>query len=145
MIDATTEKGAVDAWRGSAQHAASAMPMSDPLVYKICPRTAWLKAEREGAYRGSADDRRDGFIHLSTASQLPGTAAKYFSGQTDLVLIAVDPGAVGESLRYEPSRGGELFPHLYADLPVQAVCWFKDLPWNGTAHDIPPLDPQAVR
>jgi uncharacterized protein (DUF952 family) len=111
--------------------------MSDALVYKICPRAAWREAEREGAYRGSADDRRDGFIHLSTASQVPGTAAKYFRGQTDLVLVAVVSSALGASLRYEPARGGESFPHLYGDLPLTAVRWARDLPWNGDAHEIP--------
>ncbi|HMJ12973.1 MAG TPA: DUF952 domain-containing protein [Polyangiaceae bacterium] len=112
--------------------------MSDALVYKICPRTAWHEAEQDGAYRGSADDRRDGFIHLSTASQVPGTASKYFRGQTDLVLVAIDASAVSASLRYEPSRGGEWFPHLYADLPVTAVRWVKELSWDGDAHVIPP-------
>jgi uncharacterized protein (DUF952 family) len=113
--------------------------MSDLLVYKICPRTAWQEAEQARVYRGSPDDRRDGFIHLSTARQLAGTAAKYFSAQSDLVLVAVEARALGESLRYEPSRGGELFPHLYADLPLRAVHWVKDLPWDGVAHRLPTL------
>ena len=118
--------------------------MRDSLVYKICSRSAWQEAEHEGAYRGSADDERDGFIHLSTASQLAGTAAKYFSAQLDLVLIAVEASALGESLRYEPSRGGELFPHLYADLPLNAVRWVKDLPWQDGAHRIPPLAEESI-
>ncbi|HEY6560714.1 MAG TPA: DUF952 domain-containing protein [Polyangiaceae bacterium] len=119
--------------------------MSDALVYKICPRAAWQEAEQEGAYRGSADDRRDGFIHLSTASQVPGTAAKYFRGQTDLVLVAVVASALGASLRYEPSRGGGSFPHLYADLAVTAVRWVKDLPWDGGTHVIPALAADRAR
>ena len=83
--------------------------MSEGLVYKICPRAAWHEAEQEGAYRGSADDRRDGFIHLSTASQVPGTAAKYFRGRMDLVLVAVDASALSAHLRYEPGRGASCF------------------------------------
>lgn len=113
--------------------------MSDALVYKICSRAAWDAAEQAGVYRGSADDRRDGFIHLSTASQVPGTAAKYFRGQKDLVLVAVDASTVSANLRYEPSRGGESFPHLYADLAVAAVRWVQNLPWDGDAHVIPTL------
>ena len=119
--------------------------MSPALVYKICPRAEWLAAERDGAYRGSADDRRDGFIHLSTASQLAGTAAKYFRAQTDLVLVTVDASALGADLRYDTSRGGESFPHLYAELPVAAVRAVDDLPWDGAAHVLPPLDRQGVR
>lgn len=85
-------------------------------IYKICPAAAWREAERQGAYRGSADDARDGFIHFSTAAQVAGTAAKHFAGQDDLVLVAVSAEALGAALRWEPSRGGDLFPHLYAEL-----------------------------
>lgn len=113
--------------------------MEDSVIYKICPRAAWQEAEAAGAYRGSADDRRDGFIHLSLASQVAGTAAKYFQGQADLVLVAVAASALGAALRYEPSRGGALFPHMYAELPVTAVRWVRDLTWDGHAHVIPPL------
>jgi uncharacterized protein (DUF952 family) len=96
-------------------------------VYKICERAAWQSAEQAGRYRGSAVDSRDGFIHFSSASQAAETAARHFTGQTDLMLIAVDADALGGALKWEPSRGGDLFPHLYADLPLTAVLWAKPL------------------
>jgi uncharacterized protein (DUF952 family) len=88
-------------------------------VYKVAPRAAWDAACRNGTYKGSADDRRDGFIHLSSREQLAGTLAKHFSGQDDLVLIQFEARALGEALRWEVSRGGQLFPHLYAGLPTR--------------------------
>ena len=90
-------------------------------IYKICPASAWREAERQGVFRGSADDVRDGFIHFSTASQVAGTVAKAFCGQTGLFLIAVDADALGDALRWEPSRNDELFPHLYGELDLGAV------------------------
>ncbi len=90
----------------------------DALIYKICPRADWEAAAGAGVYHGSPVDRRDGFIHFSTAAQVDGTLARHFAGQRDLVLVAVDATALGAALRYEPSRGGELFPHLYAALDV---------------------------
>lgn len=90
----------------------------DHSVYKVCAASAWRDAAVSGAYCGSAVDRRDGFIHLSTSAQLAETLHRYFAGQRDLVLVAVDPGTLGTQLRWEPSRGGDLFPHLYGDLPV---------------------------
>ncbi len=97
------------------------------IIYKICERALWQAAETERAFRGSADDARDGFIHFSTADQLAGTAAKHFAGQSDLVLVAVDVGRLGPQLQWEPSRGGALFPHLYAPLPLEAVRWVRPL------------------
>ena len=91
------------------------------VIYKICPRDAWRAAEAAGRYLGSADDARDGFLHVSTAEQLPGTAAKHFAGQRDLLLVAVDAARLGAALKWEPSRGGALFPHLYAALELGAV------------------------
>jgi uncharacterized protein (DUF952 family) len=96
-------------------------------IYKICEQKAWLAAEQHGEFRGSADDARDGFIHLSTAAQLDGTLAKHFAGATDLLLVAVDAGALGQALKWETSRGGDLFPHLYAALPFKAVRWTRPL------------------
>jgi uncharacterized protein (DUF952 family) len=90
----------------------------DALVYKICPRAEWEAAIALGVYRGSEVDRRDGFIHLSTAAQVEETLSKHFSGQSDLLLVAVDAAALGGALRYEVSRGGGLFPHLYGELVV---------------------------
>ena len=90
-------------------------------IYKICPAPAWREAERQGGYRGSADDLRDGFIHFSTSSQIAGTLAKHFAGQAGLFLIAIDAAALGDALKWERSRGGELFPHLYGELDLGAV------------------------
>ena len=95
-------------------------PMTEP-VYKICSAAALQEARGRGRFEGSADDARDGFIHLSAGHQVAGTLAKYFPGQRDLVLLAVDPGRLGERLRWEESRGGELFPHLYGPLDLDHV------------------------
>jgi uncharacterized protein (DUF952 family) len=111
-------------------------------IYKICPASAWREAERQGIFRGSADDLRDGFIHFSTAPQVVGTARKHFAGQTGLFLIAIDTDALGDALRWEVSRGGELFPHLYGDLDLGHVTAVMDMRTrsDGT-HDIPELAP----
>lgn len=106
------------------------------LVYKICPRALWRAAEAAGRFDGSPDDRASGFIHFSTAGQLAATAARHFAGQADLLLIAVEDAALGPALRYEPSRGGALFPHLYAPLPIIAARWVAPLPLGASgAHD----------
>lgn len=97
-------------------------------IYKICERAAWQEAERAGIYHGSAVDRRDGFIHFSTAAQAAETVTKHFAGQKDLVLIAVNDADLGPSLKWESSRGGDLFPHLYARLPIEPVLWARPLP-----------------
>ncbi len=111
-----------------------------PTIYKICPASAWREAERQGVFRGSADDVRDGYIHLSTASQVEGTARKHFFGQTGLFLIAVDVDALGEALRWEPSRNDELFPHLYGELDLGAVTAILDLRAHSDGyHDVPEL------
>jgi uncharacterized protein (DUF952 family) len=95
---------------------------AETIVYKILPRADWDAALRAGRYDGSPDDTRDGFIHFSAADQVAGTAAKHFRGQPDLVLVAVDAARLGDALRWEPSRGGALFPHLYGPLdPATAV------------------------
>ena len=86
------------------------------VVYKILCAAEWRAAIARGAYTGSADDARDGFIHLSTAEQAAGTAAKYFREKPDLVLVAIDAARLGSALKWEPSRGGALFPHLYGAL-----------------------------
>jgi len=93
------------------------------IVYKIMTATEWRDLERAGRYFGSADDRRDGFIHLSDRAQVEETARKHFSGRHDLVLVAVTADRLGKGLRYEASRGGALFPHLYAALALDAVLW----------------------
>jgi uncharacterized protein (DUF952 family) len=85
--------------------------MAGDLIYHICKKPEWAKAEADGHYRGSAQDRDDGFIHFSGAGQVVASAAKHRAGQTDLVLIAAEAGALGVALRWEASRGGALFPH----------------------------------
>ena len=111
-------------------------------IYKICLASAWREAERQGVYRGSADDSRDGFIHFSTASQVKETARKLFFGQKALFLIEVDADALGAGLRWERSRNEELFPHLYDELDLGAVRAVLHLHArsDGT-HDIPELKP----
>lgn len=99
-----------------------------PLIYKICPAALWREAEREGVFRGAPVDLQDGYIHFSTAAQVVETAAKHFTGQDNLLLIAVDDATLGDALRYEPSRGGALFPHLYAPLDPAAAAWVRRLP-----------------
>ena len=111
-------------------------------IYKICERASWRFAEQTGTYRGSAADARDGFIHFSTAAQLVGTLEKHFAGRSDLLLVAVNADALGEALKWEPSRGGELFPHLYAALPLAAVRWTKPVPDEvGGRRALPELAP----
>ena len=97
------------------------------LIYKICATADWARAAASGTYPGSEHDRRDGFIHFSTAAQLPGTLAKHFAGRADLLLIAVDPDVLGVALRWEPARDGDLFPHFYGALPVAAALWRQAL------------------
>ena len=112
------------------------------LIYKICPASAWREAERQGVYRGSRDDARDGFIHFSTATQVEGTARKHYFGQTGLFLVEVDADALGDALRWERSRNHELFPHLYGELDLGAVRGVQDLPSRADgSHAIPELKP----
>jgi uncharacterized protein (DUF952 family) len=112
-----------------------------PTIYKICPASAWREAERRGIYRGSADDLRDGFIHFSTADQVAETARKHFAGQTGLFLIAVEADRLGDALRWEPSRGGAMFPHLYGELDLGATTAVLNMPARSDgSHDIPELD-----
>jgi uncharacterized protein (DUF952 family) len=99
------------------------------------------EAERAGLFAGAPVDLDGGFIHLSTAAQVRETAAKHFGGQPDLLLIAVATEALGAALRYESSRGGDLFPHLYEALPLSAVRWVKPLPLGRDGrHVFPDLD-----
>ena len=98
------------------------------IVYKIVATEEWAAAETAGAFTGASVDRADGFIHFSTAEQALETAAKWFAGRGDLTLAAIDAEALGDDLRWEPSRGGALFPHLYRALPMSAVVWSRPLP-----------------
>ncbi len=111
------------------------------VIYKICPKDLWHAAEAAGVFGGAPVDHADGFIHFSTAGQVAETAAKHFAGQRDLVLLAVDSERLGPALKYETSRGGALFPHLYGPMPLEAVVWAKPLPLNAAGiHDFPVLD-----
>lgn len=108
-------------------------------LYKICPAAMWREAEKRGVFEGAPVDLADGYIHFSTAAQVKETARRHFSGQTDLVLVAVPQENVGKNLVFEPSRGGDLFPHLYGTLDPRVVSWVKPLPWDGAAHLFPEL------
>jgi uncharacterized protein (DUF952 family) len=111
------------------------------LIFHLCRQDEWEEARSRGGYAGSSQDRQDGFIHFSTAEQLPGSARKHRAGQPNIVLLAVDPTPLGNALKWEPSRGGALFPHLYGELPVSAVRWTKDLLLGPDGiHILPPLD-----
>jgi uncharacterized protein (DUF952 family) len=108
------------------------------IIYKIAGSAEWATAQVAGVYLGSQDDARDGFIHFSTAAQAAVTAAKYFSARDDLVIVATDAAALGAALRWEPSRGGQMFPHLYGPLALTAVRWVKPLPLDaGGGHRFP--------
>lgn len=98
------------------------------MIFKIVGREDWDAASSMGVYSGSPDDVRDGFIHFSTAQQLAGTAARHFRNVHDLVLVAFDDERLGEALRWEPSRGGQLFPHLYGTLQTGLALWVRPLP-----------------
>jgi uncharacterized protein (DUF952 family) len=112
-------------------------PMSE-LIFKIVAASEWRAAEEAGRFTGSAVDLRDGYIHFSTRAQAPETARRHFAGQADLLLVAVSADALGAALRWEPSRNDELFPHLYAELPITAARWVKPLPLDDSgAHVFP--------
>ena len=100
-------------------------------IYKICTADEWRAATADGVFRGSPADLRDGFVHFSTAEQMAETAARYFAGQTDLVLVAFDDAALGPGLKYEPSRRGAPFPHLYGPLDPATALWVEPLPLGG--------------
>jgi len=111
------------------------------IIYKICPASLWSEAERTGVFRGSEIDRRDGFIHFSDATQVAETAAKHFAGQIDLLLVSVDATKLSDRLKWEPSRGGALFPHLYGDLRLTSVTRVDPLPLGPDGrHTFPLLD-----
>jgi uncharacterized protein (DUF952 family) len=110
-------------------------------IYHICRREEWAAAETAGRYEGSSQDRADGFIHFSAADQVVASAARHRAGQVGLVLLTVEAAALGAALKWEPSRGGALFPHLYGPLPLAAVRRVDDLPLGADGrHVFPPLD-----
>jgi uncharacterized protein (DUF952 family) len=109
-----------------------------PVIYKLCPSSLWREAEEKGVFTGAPIDTRDGYIHFSTGAQVKETARLYFAGEADLLLVAVSGEALGEALKHEPSRGGDLFPHLYAALPLSAMLWVKPLPLGEDGRHIFP-------
>lgn len=111
------------------------------IIYHMCRRQEWQAAQAAGSYAGSSQDAADGFIHFSAAAQVVESAAKHRAGQDGLVLLAVDAARLGAALKWEPSRGGQLFPHLYGPLPVDAVVRVADLPLGADGrHSFPPLE-----
>jgi uncharacterized protein (DUF952 family) len=115
-------------------------------VFKILSRAEWTAASAAGGFTGSAIDRRDGYIHLSSAAQAAETARLHFHGQSDLVLLTLDADRFGSALRWEPSRGGQLFPHLYDPLPTADVKAVRDLPLNADGWPDPgPLVAETLR
>jgi uncharacterized protein (DUF952 family) len=98
-----------------------------PLIYKICHREEWAQAVRQQIYAGSAKDREDQFMHFSDGEQVMQTLIRYYADADDLVLVAVDPRTLGNALRYEPSRDGAQFPHLYGTLPLTFVKWARPI------------------
>ena len=97
------------------------------MIYKICPASLWRDAEARGCFEGARVDHADGYIHFSTVAQVAETAARHFAKVDDLVLVAVDETLLGTALRFETSRDGDLFPHLYGSLPLSAVQWTRPL------------------
>jgi uncharacterized protein (DUF952 family) len=110
-------------------------------IYKICPRLAWAEAEKTGVFTGAPVDIADGYIHFSAAHQVRETAARHFRGQPDLILAAIDAESLGEALKWELSRGGDSFPHLYGPLPMSAVLAVTALP---LAADGAPIVPELA-
>lgn len=119
-------------WRQKLMMAESA------LIFKICTSAEWAQAMAAGTFFGSPVDFQDGFIHFSAAHQVSETAARHFADQTDLLLIAVDPIALGSGLRWEKSRGGDLFPHLYGSLPTSAAVYAGSLQKDKDGHVVLP-------
>lgn len=108
-------------------------------IYKIFRAPEWEAMQAAGSTPGAPIDLQDGYVHLSTAEQVGETAARHFAGEQGLVLLAVDDAIMAPDIRWEPSRGGALFPHLYRDLRMEDVLWSAPLPWEGTRHRFPPL------
>ncbi len=112
--------------------------MAETFIYKIIDRDAWAKAEAAGTFTGAAIDLEGGYIHFSTAVQARETAKLHFAGQRNLVLVSVETAGLGDALKWEPSRGGQLFPHLYGALSMSAVARVDDLPLDDENNHIFP-------
>lgn len=107
------------------------------LIFKIFRAPEWAALRKTGATPGAPVDVADGFVHFSTAAQVAETAAKHFAGETDLFLLGLETDTLGEALKWEPSRGGALFPHLYRALTLEDVAWAQPLPLVDGAHQFP--------
>lgn len=107
------------------------------LIFKIFRRPEWNLLRDHGESAGAPIDLADGYVHFSTAAQVAETAAKYFADQSDLVLVAVEADTLGADLKWEASRGGALFPHLYRPLRLTDVAWDKALPLGASGHIFP--------
>jgi uncharacterized protein (DUF952 family) len=119
--------------------------MESRLIYHMCRRAEWRAAEAVGSYRGSSQDAADGFIHFSTAEQIRESARKHRAGQADLVLVTVDTERLGAALKWEPSRGGALFPHLYGPLRLDAAIRVDPLPLGSDGlHVFPKMSEDAA-
>lgn len=114
--------------------------MSEPMIFHMCKRNDWQSAQDSGLYQGSGDDLADGFMHFSTAEQVAESAAKHRAGVADLLLIAVASGSLGAALKWEPSRGGQLFPHLYGGLDPTMVASARELPLGADGFHVFPED-----
>lgn len=106
-------------------------------LYKIIAREQWQAALAAGLFTGAAIDLADGFIHLSAAHQVEETARRHFAGKQDLLLVAFAEEDIAANLKWETSRGGDLFPHVYGPLLPALALWALPLPWNGAAHEFP--------
>jgi len=108
-----------------------------PKIFKIIDAALYENANRAGWFHGVEIDLKDGYIHFSAAAEAVETEKLHFAARQNLMLMACDAEAFGDSLKWEPSRGGHLFPHLFAPLDMKKVLWARPLPWNGAAHDFP--------
>jgi uncharacterized protein (DUF952 family) len=124
----------------SASLSSAYSPVMHKTIYKIATEALWREAQAKGVFAGAPIDLRDGFIHFSTASQAMETARRHFAGQDGLLLIGIDAEMLSDALKYEVSRGGDLFPHLYGPLDLAAVRWVKPLPLGADGHIFPELD-----
>lgn len=122
-----------------ARASVSVPAMPARLIYHLARRADFERAAAQASYPGAREDTADGFMHFSTGTQVSESAARHRAGETDLMLVAVDPDRLGAALRWEPARGGELFPHLYGALPLSAVVWAEPLPLGADGrHRFPP-------
>lgn len=112
--------------------------LDDP-IYKVMSASDFAELQKTDQYIGSAHDQRDGFIHFSTLLQLPGTLAKHYAHQDDLVLLAVSTDTLGTALRWEKSRNDDLFPHVYGPMDTTRFKMLGAITWDGSLHQLPPV------